>query len=280
VSRQGVEWERLLVGASERVMKAVSRVASGPDRRRELGTGASGDRTLVADREAERVLVSSLSAVPGLRIVSEEAGEIGEGRSTTVAVVDPLDGSSNFSHGIPFYCTSVAVVEGIGLDQAKVGLVRNLVNGDVYYAERGRGARKNGVPIRTSDVISLKEAVASVDISRTSPEIVTSLVALLTEVRRQVHFGANALELCLLAEGRTDTFVDVRGTMRIVDLAAAYLIAREAGALVTLPDGGPLRVPLNLKERFSYVASANLRLHNQVMERLARGRLPGRGQHH
>jgi myo-inositol-1(or 4)-monophosphatase len=256
-------------------MKAVSRIASGPDWRRELGIGASGDRTLVADREAEKELVSSLSAVPGLRIVSEEAGEIGDSRASMVAVIDPLDGSSNFSRGIPFYCTSVAIVEGKTIDKARVGLVRNLVNGDVYYAEKGMGARKNGAPIGTSGVVSLEEAVASVDISRTRPGIFVSLTPLLTDVKRQVHFGANALELCLLAEGKTDAFVDIRGAMRIVDLAAAYLIAKEAGAVVTRPDGGPLRVPLDLKERFSYVASGNGQLHERVLERLARGEHPG-----
>jgi len=186
------------------------------------------------------------------------------------AIFDPLDGSSNFSRGVPFYCTSAAVADGEGLAGVGWAAVRNLVTGDVYYAERGKGATKNGKRIMTSGVSELRKAIVAVDVSRAGVPTITRLAPLISDVRREVHMGANALELCLVAEGATDAFVDIRGSMRIVDLAAAYLIAREAGGVVTSPDGAELAVPLDLKARFSYLASANRALHEAILEKLGR----------
>ena len=81
-----------------------------------------------------------------------------------------------------------------------------------------------------------------------------------------MHLGANALELCLLAEGRIDAFVDVRGKIRITDFAAAYLIASEAGAKITDADGKKLRPEFDLGHRFSFVASANPSLHKEILQ--------------
>jgi len=116
----------------------------------------------------------------------------------------------------------------------------------------------------------LRKAIVAVDVSRAGVPTITRLAPLISDVRREVHMGANALELCLVAEGATDAFVDIRGSMRIVDLAAAYLIAREAGGVVTSPDGAELAVPLDLKARFSYLASANRALHEAILEKLGR----------
>jgi myo-inositol-1(or 4)-monophosphatase len=267
----GVDWEKILLGATERVQKAVARVDSQGDRSSELGRGASGDITLVADSEAEKELVSALSEAASVRVLTEEAGEVGVKGADLTAILDPVDGSSNFSRGIPFYCTSVAIADGAGLETLRWAAVRNLVTGDVYYAERGRGATKNGRQIRTSGVRELKHAIAAVDVSRAGVPVVHRLAPLIAALKREVHMGANALELCLVAEGATDAFVDIRGSMRIVDFAAAYLISLEAGAVVTSPEGGRLDLALDLRSRFSYVASANQELHREVLAKLSVG---------
>ena len=261
-----VPWARLLSEASERVQSLVSAISVGGDRARVVGTGASGDKTLLADRLAEEELLRALSAVDGLRVLSEEGGTGGDPRGRTVAVVDPLDGSANFERGIPFYCTSVAVVKGDSLGGVSFGLVRNLVSGDVYWAEKGKGATKNGKRIHTSRAPSLSESVVDIDMSRVEPALVVGLASLVSSVSRQVHYGANALELCFLAEGRFDAFVDLRGRMRITDFAAAYLIAKEAGAAVTDASGSALKPVLDLGRGFSFVASANRRLHDKILE--------------
>ncbi len=259
------EWEKLLLDATERVRAEVEPLAGRRGRGRTLGVGASGDKTILADKKAEDELLRSLFRVDGVRVLSEEAGAVGDPGAETLAVVDPVDGSSNLERGIPFYCTSVAVVEGATLEDAVVGVVRNLVSGDVYHAVKGKGARKNGRLIKTSEVSDISQAVVGADLSRSTPSLVAGMARLITTAKRQVHLGANALELCYLADGTTDAFVDAREKIRITDFAASYLIAKEAGAVITDPQGKRLEPKLDLGHRFSFVGSANARLHAEIL---------------
>ena len=259
------EWEHLLLGVTERVRGNVAALARRGEGGEPVGIGASGDRTLLADKAAEDELMKALLKAKGTKVLSEEAGFRGDPDGRTLAVVDPLDGSSNFRRGIPFYCTSVAVVEGGTLDDIYVGVVRDLVNGDVYHAVKGKGAKKNGTLVKASEVTDVSESVLGVDMSRGGEEVVEGLAPLIGRAKRQVHFGANALELCFVADGTTDAFVDLRGSIRITDIAAAYLIATEAGAAITDARGRELRAVFDLEHRLSFVASANRALHKEIL---------------
>lgn len=259
------EWEKLLLGATERVRVEVSNLAVGDERTKSVGVGASGDRTLLADKVAEDELMETLLRVAGTKVLSEEAGFRGDPDGDTLAVVDPLDGSSNFSRGIPFYCTSVAVIEGNTLEDIKVGVVRDLLTGDVYHAVRGMGTKKNGTPVHASQVVDVSRAVLGIDLSRDNSERVARLAPLVSAASRQVHFGANALELSYVSDGTLDAFVDIRGRIRITDLAAAFLVASEAGATISDPQGNELEAVFDLKHRLSFVASANLHLHKEIL---------------
>ncbi|HEV2225658.1 MAG TPA: inositol monophosphatase family protein, partial [Nitrososphaerales archaeon] len=220
------------------------------------------------DKKAEDVLIGALDKVRGVRVLSEEAGQVGDSKGKLLAVIDPIDGSSNFERGIPFYCTSVAIADGSSHRDVFFGIVRNLVSGEVYTATKGEGARKNGKKIRTSKILELSKAVAGIDISRARQGTLKQLLPLMGRISRQVHYGANALELCLMAEGKTDAFVDLRGRMRTVDFAAAQLIASEAGGVVSSPKGEDLRFSMDLRCRFSFVASSNMELHRRILEYL------------
>lgn len=262
------DWESILKDAGERVQRANDELAGSGGGAAKLGLGAGGDRTLLVDKEAEDRTLEALRGVEGgLRVITEEKGEFGPRDARWCAIIDPIDGSSNFERGIPFYCTSIAVLEGGdgGLRDLKHALVRNLVNGDVYYAEAGGGAEKNGSAIRTSGTTELSDAAIIVDSCRASVEAITRMASLISSVKRQSHFGANALEVCFLAEGKVDCFVDVRRRMRITDFAGGYLVAREAGAVVTGVSGEELDPSMTLSERFSLIASANETLHGKVL---------------
>lgn len=263
---KGPEWEKVLLDATGKVRQRVASIASEGRRRERVGVGASGDKTLLADKEAEDEILSALDRAGGVKVLSEEAGSRGDSRARTLAVVDPLDGSSNYEIGIPFYCSSVAIVEGESLDSMLLGVVRDLVSGDVFVGRRGNGSTKNGKPIRTSRTSKLASSVVGIDISRGSADSVKRLAPLVSRVKRQVHFGANALELCYLADGRIDSFVDIRGRIRITDFAAAYLIAKEAGAVFTDADGEALSPAFDLKDRFGFVGSANEALHKEILQ--------------
>jgi len=143
----------------------------------------------------------------------------------------------HYARGLPFYCTSIAVLEGPSLEDVKYGLVRNLISEESYFAEKGRGAERDGTPIRTSKATTLSDSCVGIDMSKASRATVERLVPLIAAVRKPAHFGANALEHAFLADGKIDAFVDIRDRMRVVDFAAGYLIAMEAGAVFSGPDG-------------------------------------------
>jgi len=274
VNSKEVSLERLLTRATEQARKSVAAVAEAGSRALVVGTGAAGDKTLLADLRAEQELTKVLLQIDGVRILSEEAGEIGDPMSRTLAVVDPLDGSSNFERELPFYCTSIGITEERDLAGIRLAMVRNLVNGDNFFAVRGGGASKNGNEIRTAKVRSLEESVLDVDASGTTEVEATRLVPLISAAKRIVHFGANALELCLLAEGKVDALVDLRGKMRITDITGGYLIAKEAGAIISLreiPQSAPI---FDLDTRFNLVASANRSLHGEIMRALRSKHFP------
>jgi myo-inositol-1(or 4)-monophosphatase len=80
------------------------------------------------------------------------------------------------------------------------------------------------------------------------------------------HFGANALELCYVADGLTDAFVDIRGKLRTTDVAAGFFIIKEAGGIVTSPEGNPIDVKLDPRQTLKFVASGNREIHEKILK--------------
>jgi myo-inositol-1(or 4)-monophosphatase len=263
-----VEWESVLHDAAERVQSVRDRLAASGEGKQQLGRGASGDVTMRVDEEAENEIVQAVREKGDVRVVAEEGGESGSKDSRWTVIIDPIDGSSNFERDIPFYCTSIAVLEGTRLSDVTHAIVRNLVNGDTYYAEAAGYATRNGTEIRTNDTLTLKDAMLGIDLSKTNRQQVTRVAELLTSSRRQVHFGANALEACFLAEGKIDGFLDIRGRLRIMDFAGAYLIASRAGAVFSDDRGKALSPEISMAARLSVVGAANATLHRLIIERL------------
>ena len=263
-----VEWESLLKEAGERVQEVRDRLVASREGNERVGEGAGGDTTMRVDKEAEDEIIEVVMQKGDLRLVAEERGESGPKDASWTVIIDPIDGSSNFERQIPFYCTSIAVLDGKTLDDASHALVRNLVSGDTYYAEAAGYATKNGSEIKASLVNDLREAMVGVDVSKTSLQVVSSLNELISSVRRQVHFGANALEACFLAEGKIDGFVDVRDRIRVMDMAAAYLIGKRAGAVFSDRQGRPIRPTISVKERFSVIGAGNKALHAKMLQKM------------
>lgn len=192
-----------------------------------LRAGYSGVRAtqyhvdLAADEVAVRVLAGA-----GFRVVSEESGVTGAGDYTVV--VDPIDGSTNCDHGIPFYATSLAVVFGGELVAA---LVANQATGTRFEAERGQGATRDGAPIHPSGVARLDRAVVGF----------SGLPREHLGWAQYRALGAAALEICLVADGSLDLFsVARRSTLRPWDYLGGVLVAREAGAVVAEWDDAEL----------------------------------------
>ncbi len=246
----------------------------GTERGREsLSVGAGGDRTAMVDRVAEDAVIAACEALHGegttFLLRSEELGDRRFGSSQPVLLVDPVDGSINAKQGLPYFCTSLALLDGDTLGDTVAGVVRNLAGGEVYSAVRGRGVTVDGVvmqplPVALQDgriPVLLLEAVSK-------PALVTSLTALLGAAGRVRMMGAAALSLCQVATGAATALVSTSG-MRSFDCAAALLVLREAGAVVTDERGGDvLAVPAGLDTRVQLVASRSAEVHQTVLSLL------------
>ncbi len=235
-----------------------------------MGFGAGGDRLERVDLAAEKTIVDTFKKHSvSFTLISEESGIRGFGGKAEACYVttDPIDGSTNLMHGIPFYATSIAVSTEPALDTVHSSLVADLFHGVTYVAEAEKGAFRDGARIVPSETVSLEEAVLGIDINSYK---IKSLVPRLNEVivrtKHIRHLGANALELCYVADGTTDAFIDIRGKLRSTDMAGAWLILQEAGAIMTDANGKPLKVKLDPAEKVEFVASGNARLHRLLLD--------------
>jgi NAD+ kinase len=222
------------------------------DRHAKVGLGAGGNPTSRADDALEKAILLAAADL-GVSVLSEEAGFVDNG-SDLLAVVDPLDGSRNAGRGIPLHCTSIAIgrtsMAG-SMAQLDAGVVQNLVTGDLYAAKKGRGAFHNGTPVAQTP-FDPDEVIVGVIADYASTEIDEA------HARREHHIrdlGSAAIELCLVGTGAMDAFVVRRPWLRVVDIAAGTLFAREAGGFVLDPEGGDLDMPLNLQARSGLLAA-------------------------
>ncbi|MEO6116397.1 MAG: inositol monophosphatase family protein, partial [Pseudolysinimonas sp.] len=216
-------------------------------RRREGVEVAATKSTIVdvvteADREVERLIRRRiLDARPDDAVLGEEEG-LGEedgsssGTSGLTWVVDPIDGTVNYLYGIPHYAVSIAVVEGDGDPLTWTGLhgcVLNPAIGELFTGSRGEGAFLNGRSIHVADPVPLELALINTGFAYAAAtrgkqgEAVTRLLPMVRDIRR---FGTASLDLCMVANGRTNAYFE--RTLSPWDHAAGAVIAREAGAVV------------------------------------------------
>ncbi|MET0236130.1 MAG: inositol monophosphatase family protein [Kibdelosporangium sp.] len=198
------------------------------------------DPVTAGDRAAERLIRERLAVLrPGDAVLGEEEGGDGVAGADAVCwVVDPIDGTVNYMYGFPWYCVSVAAqLDGVTV----AGAVVEPVSGRRWSAARGGGATVDGVPLRASSADRLELALLATGFAYRpqrrvrQAEMVGRLLGSVRDIRRT---GSAALDLCMVAAGWVDAYVE-HGLARW-DWAAGALIAEEAGAVVELPGSGEL----------------------------------------
>ena len=204
-----------------------------------LSKGPS-DFVTAADLESEQILTGALrGAIPGIALLGEETGFSDDGVATDVKIVmDPLDGTNNFIHGIPHFSISLALMRG---NELRGGVVFNPLNGDMFWAAHGQGAYLGERRLTGSQRDLLSQAVVGTcfpyngkgDVMTCAFEMLR-LMPLVSGIRSP---GSAALEICYVAEGRFDAFWNSGAKLDLWDLAAGVIIAREAGCLVSEIDG-------------------------------------------
>jgi len=209
------------------------------------------------DEEAERVIREELlGSFPSYGMLAEEGGEFA-GEEDARWIVDPLDGTTNYAHGLHIFCVSVALERS---GEVVLGVVHDPMGEETFVAERGRGATLNGEPIKVSDTGELIRALIATGFpyDRSAlPEALELFGRLAASTQGMRRLGSAALDLCYVASGRIDGYYE-RGIWPW-DLAAGIVILEEAGGKLTNYRGGVL----DLQDR--EIVASNGRLHPFIM---------------
>ncbi|WP_300304636.1 inositol monophosphatase family protein [Ferrovibrio sp.] len=196
------------------------------------------DFVSAADRKAEKILQQELAKLrPDFGFIMEESGRIEARDGKSYWIIDPLDGTTNFLHGIPHFAISVGVQrEG----ELVAGIVLDVVRDELFWAEKGVGAYVNERRLRVSARRKLTEAVFGTGIpfhgKPGHAAFVKDLTSIMPEVAGIRRMGAAALDLCYVAAGRFDGFWE--SGLSAWDMAAGIVLVREAGGMVTDLAGG------------------------------------------
>ena len=250
------DWLMASRSAAQRLGEILAAADTRAERVAETGErGEGGDRTLVIDADAETAVFDELDRLhaAGARFtaISEERGEVdyGTAGAPPLVVIDPIDGSTNAKRGLPHHALSIAVADGPTMADVRFGFVHDYGAGEEWHAVRGEGAFRDGTPLADppGERHSRDGRLELVAVESARPEYLASAQPALTEhVHRLRALGSIAVSLCQLADTRVDGMVALWRT-RAVDVAAAQLIVRESGGLVSFTveaDDDPLAAPL------------------------------------
>jgi myo-inositol-1(or 4)-monophosphatase len=194
------------------------------------------------DRNAERAINEIiLERHPRARVLGEELSPTMSDREGLVFVADPLDGTTNFLHGVPWYAVSIAAMVD---DELKAGVVLNAANGELFTATAGGGARLGGQPISVSTIGDPLRSLIATGFPFKGGPMVDEYLRILPRIMRETSGlrrpGAAALDLAEVACGRFEGFFELE--LSPWDIAAGLLLIREAGGVVTDLSGAPCRV--------------------------------------
>ncbi|HEY8384508.1 MAG TPA: inositol monophosphatase family protein [Microvirga sp.] len=197
-----------------------------------------GDFVSAADRKAEQILRDALEkARPGYGLVMEESGVV-EGTDTSHRWhIDPLDGTTNFLHGLPQFCISV----GLERDgQVVAGVIYDPIKDEMFIAEKGKGAYLNNRRIRVSSRTDLADALVGCGLPHVGKGdhglFLREAATVMAQVGGMRRLGSAALDIAYVACGRMDGYWE-RG-LNSWDIAAGLILVREAGGFVSDADGG------------------------------------------
>ena len=211
---------------------------------------------------SEEFLISEISRqFPGHSFLAEESGA-STSQNEHLWIIDPLDGTVNYAHGVPFFCVSIAYSY---LGQVLLGAIYDPMRNEMFSAERGQGARVNGRLLKVSGAQELQQSLMvtgfpydSWNNGRNNFDYFAKLGKITQGVRR---LGSAALDLCYIAAGRLDGYWEF--SLHAWDVAAGGLIAEEAGARVTNTQGQPgyLEAPIS-------IMASNPQLYPKLFEQL------------
>jgi myo-inositol-1(or 4)-monophosphatase len=232
----------LLATCVAAAVRAADVVRGAAEKLREIHWEVKGPSDFVShvDREAEAALAEVIAhRHPDAVLIAEESAPKASAGALTF-IADPLDGTTNFLHGFPWYAVSIgALVDG----EHSAGVVLNVATGELFTAAKGSGARRNGQPIHVSTIDDPGRALLGTGFPFKHREGIGPYMKVLPQIMESAaglrRAGAASLDLCDVACGRFDAFWEYQ--LAPWDVAAGLLIIREAGGVVTHLDGSPAK---------------------------------------
>jgi myo-inositol-1(or 4)-monophosphatase len=226
----------VMVAAAEKAGRALTR-DFGEVEQLQVSRKGLGDFVSTADHRAEKIIITELSkARPGYAFLLEETGSIEGTDKEHCWIVDPLDGTLNFLHGIPQFCVSIGLKKG---DEIIAGVIYNPILDELYWCEKGSGAFLNQRRIRVSGRRHMDEAVIAIGTpyrNQDDPNSVSYYGRLSGKIAGMRRFGSAALDLAYVAAGKFDACFAIN--LKSWDLAAGILMVKESGGYVCDAKGG------------------------------------------
>jgi myo-inositol-1(or 4)-monophosphatase len=231
---------------------------------RELRTieykSARTDLVTDVDKQCESIIIERIrKRFPDHAVLAEESGEK-QGQSEYEWVVDPLDGTTNYAHRFPVFCISIGVKRG---DEVEVGVVYDPTRDELFEACRGEGALLNGDPIKVSSIDDVQDSLLATGFAYNVEGKMANLdyfKRMLENAQAVRRLGSAAIDLCYVACGRLDGFWELG--LNPWDMAAAQLIVKEAGGMVTTMKGGQFDI---FKDD---ILASNGRIHEEMTDLL------------
>jgi myo-inositol-1(or 4)-monophosphatase len=249
----------ILKTAALEVLNETQDLIGQPEAAVTFGRGAGGDLSSKLDLVAENAVLDVIKKSEFKpTVIGEECGII-EGKDGYL-IMDAVDGTTNAIRGIPFSCCSLAYAAHGRLSSVSDAVIVDLSRGDVYESTLNNGAFMNGTRLRIKDSTKGRDSndlVIGVNVSGLSCERFEEVSRIISRFLHIRHLGANALELAFLTRNLIDVYIDLRDKIRVTDMAAAFLIVREAGGMLFTPQGEYLDFELSLNERMSFMAAKN-----------------------
>jgi myo-inositol-1(or 4)-monophosphatase len=224
------------------------------------------DLVTEADVEIEQMFRALIEArFPDHDVLAEEMGAGVRPEASHRWIFDPIDGTTNYAHGVPIFCAALALeIDG----EIEVGAIYDPNRRELYTAERGVGAWLNGAPLRVSQAATLIDALLVTGFPYSVHEELDEVLAVFRDfvgrARAIRRLGSAAIDMCWVAAGRMDGFWEAG--LQPWDAAAAALLVREAGGRVTEFDGAPWQ------SSSPTITASNGTLHDEMLAVLAAGR--------
>ncbi len=255
----------ILREVSKKIYENVKDLSGTEEAAGDFGIGAGGDISRNIDIIAEKTVLDYLKEINfECTVLGEECGRVElSDNPKGFLIMDAIDGSANSVRGVPFFCSSLAFATDYKLSSITDGVITNLSTGDMYWASKENGAFFNNSKMHVHEKDPIYKIVG-INTSGATPDLMKKLFPIFEQHNHTRHFGANALEMAMFAKGLMDVFIDLRKKIRIQDIAAGYLIVKEAGGIILDENFNSLDADLSYETRVSFVAASNKKILDEI----------------